>query len=127
MKSKIKKYHPLGACGTDTNPKVSRASFTPGPWKVHKSDHANTGLLIEQHGGNVVAECDPVDNMVANARLIAAAPELVEAVAFATEEIDDILHDPTTTLDGIIFDQLAEMLPVLRRALKKAGKEVVNE
>ena len=110
-----------------TNTSHPNADFTPGPWKVHKSVHADTGLLIEQHGGDVVAECDPLDNMAANARLIAAAPELFDAVLFAVNEIEGILHDETAMLDSMTQEQLDEVFPMLRTALAKARGEVRHD
>lgn len=53
---------------------------TPGPWHVQKSDDPKAGLLIKPIPGDVVAECDPLPEMASNARLIAAAPELLEAL-----------------------------------------------
>ena len=53
---------------------------TPWPWHVQKSDDPKAGLLIKPIPGDVVAECDPLPEMAANAFLIAAAPELLEAL-----------------------------------------------
>lgn len=52
---------------------------TPGPWHVQPSDHPG-GLLIKPIPGQVVAQCDELPEMEANARLIAAAPEMYEAL-----------------------------------------------
>ena len=70
------------------------AAHTPGPWFVQESDHADTGLLIKPIPGQVVAECDPVPEMEANARLIAAAPELLEALQACVKLLRE---DGTTT------------------------------
>lgn len=56
-----------------------KAQHTPGPWKV--SRRANRFICTEL--GEVLAMCDSsqsVDRNKANARLIAAAPELLEAL-----------------------------------------------
>lgn len=50
------------------------ARHTPGRWHVQPSDHPG-GLLIKPIPGQVVAQCDELPEMAANARLIAAAPE----------------------------------------------------
>ena len=55
---------------------MTNTQHTPGPWHVQESDHAGTGLLVKPIPGQVVAECDPVPEMEANAHLIAAAPEM---------------------------------------------------
>lgn len=64
---------------------------TPGPWHIQKSDHVG-GLLIKPIPGQVVAQCDKLIEMEANARLIAAAPELLEAL----DKLIDwcVLHTP---------------------------------
>lgn len=52
---------------------------TPGPWFVQHSSHQG-GLLIKPVPGQVVAQCDELPEMQANARLIAAAPDLLAAL-----------------------------------------------
>src|SRR5690348_9998468 len=62
-----------GACA------MNERAFTPGPWFVSEpNDPDHTGLLIKPIPGDVVAEIDRIPNAIANARLIAAAPELYE-------------------------------------------------
>lgn len=53
---------------------------TKGPWKVTAS--LDTGnFLIKQFGpGQVICELDPLPEVEANARLIAAAPEMKKAL-----------------------------------------------
>ena len=55
-------------------------NHTPGPWNIQQSDDPNAGLLIKPIPGDVVAECDPLPEMAANARLLAAAPDLYSAL-----------------------------------------------
>lgn len=63
---------------------------TPGPWKcdssrVHTSIETNEGLHIAMVSyGNVTME-----KHLANARLIAAAPELLEALEYYIDNGDD--------------------------------------
>jgi len=60
---------------------------TPGPWDVH-GDHATLvgprngkQMLAEAKHGHIVTECAlTIGEAQANARLIAAAPELLEAL-----------------------------------------------
>jgi hypothetical protein len=58
-------------------------SHTPGPWTF---DYLYDHLLVSDEHGRAVADLGPgqadppVDEQVANARLIAAAPELLEAL-----------------------------------------------
>ena len=62
------------------------AAFTPGPWR------AGGSLAVWQEAGGVVAQCYwvsgaiDVDVAEANARLIAAAPELYEALRLIRAE-----------------------------------------
>lgn len=72
---------------TDTN------EWTPGPWKCFVSHDTGVMRVNPVKGGLVVAECstrNPFDaEQEANARLIAAAPDLAEALeAFASVRIE---------------------------------------
>ncbi|WON88696.1 hypothetical protein [Delftia sp. UGAL515B_04] len=54
-------------------------AFTPGPWKVSFSRFSR----VTAENGALIAKCEKLDsltNLEANARLIAAAPELLEAL-----------------------------------------------
>lgn len=57
---------------TDTNDTKQAAAHTPEPWFVQPSDHPG-GLLIKPIPGQVVAQCDQLLEMEANARRIVAA------------------------------------------------------
>jgi hypothetical protein len=61
--------------------------FTPGPWHVQPSDHPG-GLLIKPILGQVVAQCDEVPEMEANAKLIAASPDLLAALKRYVDDHD---------------------------------------
>lgn len=59
-----------------------KAKHTPGPWFQGCEDDPNSGDIYMQDG-SLVAEAfinGDLDSRVANARLIAAAPDLLEAV-----------------------------------------------
>jgi hypothetical protein len=78
---------------------AQKISHTPGPWHVTKHElfhidrgdidafcvHAPGGLPVCRMGGNVSQE-----NVEANARLIAAAPAMYEALKRAQWELNDI-------------------------------------
>ena len=55
-----------------------RATFTPGPWQVSYIDGVEDSLMVGggDDGSDIVADIRDRDE--ANARLIAAAPELLE-------------------------------------------------
>jgi hypothetical protein len=57
---------------------------TPGPWTCEVSEESPNGLIVGRAGEDVVAEMQSngqtATQVIANARLIAAAPELLEAL-----------------------------------------------
>jgi hypothetical protein len=74
------------------------SSFTPGPWKFQYTDESGECFIIAANLGGMVGaalpwptEIDARDfrRVIANASLIAAAPDLLEVVkAFVAETID---------------------------------------
>jgi hypothetical protein len=67
------------------------SGYTPGPWHVCPENQADHQWVIAQADGSSVADCSPVGPWVsdvtadANARLIAAAPDVLEALMVARE------------------------------------------
>jgi len=75
------------------------SKHTPGPWKVHLVD----GALIVDDAGWEVAEASgdydtDADRMEANARLIAAAPDLLAALKHARSQ----MQHPDELIDAAI-------------------------
>ena len=87
---------------------MSETKHTPGPWAIGDENNECCQVIIgDKH--NLVASLDRLDcntgkiviereEMLANARLFAAAPELLAALEVAVEyfdrnEIDCIAHD----------------------------------
>lgn len=72
------------------------AKFTPGPWEM--GDYYATGIYVWDENQDrcvaLVEDCD-VDHseLEANARLIAAAPKLLEALESLVAEIN---HEPNS-------------------------------
>lgn len=72
-------------------------SFTPGPWVVLNPETGSVGskrpykMTASVYGDH--EDCEPDERMIANARLIAAAPELLEALQmFLVEKpIDEVI------------------------------------
>lgn len=62
------------------------APHTPGPWHVYDSRFREVNGAIMDAAGNKVASAHgpTTEELEANARLIAAAPELLEALRRAT-------------------------------------------
>lgn len=69
------------------------AQHTPGPWKaIPWQCHAATSVVVERDGTVIqVAECSGFgrmsDESIADARLIAAAPDLLLALGMLTDTI----------------------------------------
>ncbi|PAL21022.1 hypothetical protein [Acetobacter syzygii] len=67
---------------------MGETQFTPGPWRVR---FGNIGHVTAENGA-LVAKCQRLTslcNLQANARLIAAAPDLYEALERVIKIIDD--------------------------------------
>lgn len=77
---------------------------TPGPWRVgeRRGDlidirHNNKGIgAISLNLARVVARQSWLKEAEANASLIAAAPELLEALINLVDVVDDMVHGPST-------------------------------
>jgi hypothetical protein len=65
---------------THTDDTKPAAAHTPEPWFVQPSDHPG-GLLIKPIPGQVVAQCDEVPEMEANARRIVAAVNACKGIS----------------------------------------------
>jgi len=76
----------LDAC-TAMVEEVESIAHTPGPWCVSRSEEGN--LLIKPIPGQVVCEIDPTPEAVANAHLIAAAPEMLEQIKNLVHIVSD--------------------------------------
>lgn len=81
-----------------------RAKPTPGPWRVRKSRVENTRLEIESANGDWIADarlCTAtgrgIKEQAANARLLAAAPEMYEALRGLVADYELLLGDGLTT------------------------------
>ena len=66
------------------------AKHTPGPWVVRESSCGSVGTdsILTALAFGDDPDCKADDRMVANARLIAAAPELLEALKAICDEQD---------------------------------------
>lgn len=75
---------------------------TPGPWFKHREGFSAVYIEARIGGGMIqeVAACGPCDKgseqQSANANLIAAAPELLEALIKLVDVVDDMVHGPST-------------------------------
>ena len=84
---------------------------TDGPWFTSMPNEGG-GILIKPIPGHVIAQCDELPEMEANARLIAAAPELLEALEAAKR-----------LLETAELHHLLQMFPSISAAIVKARGE----
>jgi hypothetical protein len=56
---------------------TTQATHTPGPWEISKNEAGELDIC-EAGAGNMLADLAKCKNAEANARLIAAAPEMLE-------------------------------------------------
>ena len=108
---------------------------TPGPWKVHHHSHINeeqwlsvlNGAWDITHNGAsnpAIVACSRYSAMsdeenLANALLIAAAPELLTACEYALE----VIRENIETNSGVISEQISDCCDTLETAIQKAKGE----
>ena len=81
---------------------AEKAKHTPGPWQTKVEDELTGQIEIVSDRRPYVCTVHPggINNMTeANALLIAAAPELLEALQAAMRFIDSHVADPDITRD----------------------------
>lgn len=74
---------------------------TPGPWErlVHQTPDA---IYISDRATNEIARIPKGhDTSMPNARLIATAPELLEALRYAVQDLEDLLRQTGASSKGI--------------------------
>lgn len=87
---------------------------TPAPWKL-AAGHSNRVLLINDARGHAVGEYVDTRNP-ADAHLIAAAPDLLEALCTALPFVED--HEDSNTYKA---GAVAKALATIRAAIEKAA------
>lgn len=102
--------------------RAENTQHTPGPWTYHSQNrvHGETTVVVDQHGAEV-CECGvPIPEILSNARLIAAAPELLEIARLAHYQIRnrigelEVAGGPESTLT-----EAREALATVRDVLAK--------
>ena len=92
---------------------MSNRKFTPGPWKVGL--HYNEIIDVDSVGWSGMIQASENDSLFpnqgkANANLIAAAPELFEALQKMIERLEDRSE----------YDKCVQLYYEARKAIKKA-------
>jgi len=103
---------------TKTNHNPMNATHTPGPWTLFDLDEENPGCRwsIVKGGPLAYLHTEPCDQGQANARLIAAAPELLAAL----EGAERVLSCKTVHVDEITGEALSPLMIEIRAAIAKA-------
>lgn len=100
------------------------AQHTPGPWVAVELP---TAIAIKSHMGNVanIQRGSIRDQQKVNARLIAAAPDLLAALKLAEAALSDIGDADREPGDDVAWcdARAAKPLPEIRAAIAKAGGE----
>lgn len=99
---------------------MSKAKYTPGPWKSVRDKEHNEILIVARPRRQFIASLDmksaraDVGENCANARLIAVAPTLLEGL---TQAVDQLERDYVVTpLDG-----RGALIRKLRAVIAQAG------
>lgn len=89
-----------------------KQSFSPTPWKVDKNEDSGDIVVRSKKYLDIVANCQvdsfdiPKKEQIANAKLIAAAPDLLYALMAAysqlTEEREEYLSQDITQIENAI-------------------------
>jgi hypothetical protein len=84
---------------------------TGGEWIVSEDNESTENLLVMQAQGQVICEIDPTPEAMANARLIAASRDLLEACKLALETTERSYDSDYNTISA------------LKEAIEKATKK----
>lgn len=97
------------------------AGHTPGPWRVGKAG-PNLCPTVGTQDGLMVAMVAHGENhpTAANARLIAAAPELLAALALANGHLEHMAAWMSRLRTGYSFEALGEDMPSIKAAIARA-------
>lgn len=102
---------------------MSESKFTPGPWEIigqfeDKVYHEASDTVVAQawYPGASSKSPSPADTMKANARLIAAAPDMYKAL----EEIDFLFACDDEGLEQPAHEQWREAANKISAAIAKA-------
>jgi hypothetical protein len=96
--------------------------FTPGPWHVRSSGSVGTDDKLVSIAYGDDEECHPDDRMIANARLIAAAPDLLEALIGLHNDVMDYINLNNLGGENNTWLVIARAA-IARAAIRKATEE----
>jgi hypothetical protein len=104
---------------------MSKFKHTPGPWKVEIQQYPEgSHICVADNAGDWVADCGKMSTLpsnnkeaTANAKLISAAPDLLEALIDAADELE--VYDASSHGQD---EDTRRVLGLVRKAIKKATK-----
>ena len=101
-------------------------NHTPGPWMVwqSKQDNSLNVAAVKDRAficevGKIAEDDSDADTIRADARLIAAAPELLAALALFVAAEESFL---ASVKPGVIDDHLTDAYGAAKKAINKAGR-----
>ena len=100
MKNQVNAAKPSAVPTVETGNVTVKADFTPGPWKMSEREPGDKEIFVEAAGDGwhllrATVDCDDCDTetAIANARLIAAAPALYEALRESAAAIESLIAE----------------------------------
>ena len=106
-------------------------SFTPGPWKCVSTADGIYGIYVAKDTKEFTPLADtcqlylPIEECLGNARIMAAAPEMLELLRKAWLEIDNALL--TYIPVGEDGNDMAELLREIETIIDRIDREEGNE
>jgi hypothetical protein len=99
---------------------IDQQAYTPGPWKVIPSPHGDKYRCVQFGADDMYTSLEMLPK---DARLTAAAPDLVEALRKAVEVIRVWHNMGGPAAEGVwpIYWRSAPEMKPIRKALAKAG------
>lgn len=103
---------------------MSKLKYTPGPWTTD-------GVYIEDYDNNcplrrriaIIDDGAGIDRPEANARLIAAAPEMLESLMFCFKE----MHEEYTSDEGGLRPYQEKQYYAIKSIIEKASGLTIEE
>jgi len=103
---------------------INIPSHTSGPWVAGKNNLAVNFRFVTDRGGDVVAYCDkPKGEARANARLIAAAPELLAELVASVERLEELRDRHLLHAAAVTRALVQKRIDAARVAIAKATGE----
>lgn len=95
--------------------------YMPGPWTYYRDDEANMFCFRDGYGHHIATLDGPRKGTIeATARLIAAAPELLEAAKFLVDKISPVIHKLNVRKH---FSEKVALVAVEKAIAKAEGRE----